>query len=167
MLELHSKRLRILPLNAENLKNLIDDPKLLAQQLSLTSSDNFLDSALQQALEIRLSKLLGDKENYIWYTNWLIVLKSHNCSIGGIMLKGTPNNKGEVIIGYYTLSDYQGNGYMTETIVVLKDWLLSQAHVKSVVADTEKNNFASHRVLEKAGAVFYKETADLYYWRFI
>lgn len=56
---------------------------------------------------------------------------------------------------------------MTETIYAMKNWLLSQPDVKSVVADTEKNNIASHKVLEKAGAVLYNETAELYYWRFI
>jgi len=167
MLELHTERLRIIPLNAENLRNLIDDPKQLAQRLSLMSSDSFLDTALQQAMKIRLSKLLDDQEHYIWYTNWLIVSKSHNCTVGGIMLKGLPNDNGEVIIGYYTLPDYQRNGYMTETIYAMKNWLLSQPDVKSVVADTEKNNIASHKVLEKAGAVLYNETAELYYWRFI
>lgn len=167
MLELHTERLRILPLNAENLRNLIDDPKQLAQQLSLISSDSFLDTGLQQAMKIRLAKLLEDQDHYIWYTNWLIVSKSHNCSVGGIMIKGLPNDDGEVIIGYYTLPDYQCNGFMTETIRAMKNWLLSQPVVKSVVADTEKNNIASHKVLEKAGAVLYKETAELFYWRFI
>ena len=167
MLELHTERLRILPLNAENLRNLIDDPKQLAQQLSLISSDSFLDTALQQAMKIRLAKLLEDQDHYIWYTNWLIVSKSHNCSVGGIMIKGLPNDDGEVIIGYYTLPDYQRNGFMTETIRAMKNWLLSQPGVKSVVADTEKNNIPSHKVLEKAGAVLYKETAELFYWRFI
>ncbi|MFJ7405968.1 MULTISPECIES: GNAT family N-acetyltransferase [unclassified Lysinibacillus] len=166
MIKLNTERLRILALNAENLRLLIDNPKKLELQLSLTESDSFLDAELQQAMEIRYAKLLCDKENYIWYTNWLIVSKSQNCSVGGIMLKGLPNDNGEVVIGYYTLPEYQGNGYMTETIYSIKNWLLSQPNVKFVVADTEKDNIASHRVLEKSGAVLYKETAELLYWRF-
>ncbi|MGE7840283.1 GNAT family N-acetyltransferase [Lysinibacillus sp. NPDC093712] len=166
MIELNTERLRILALNAENLRLLIDNPKKLELQLSLLESNSFLDAELQQAMEIRHAKLVRDKENYMWYTNWLIVSKSQNCSVGGIMLKGLPNVYGEVVVGYYTLPEYQGNGYMTETINSMKNWLLSQPNVKFVVADTEKDNIASHRVLEKLGAVLYKETAELFYWRF-
>ncbi|MFJ5788660.1 GNAT family N-acetyltransferase [Lysinibacillus sp. NPDC093197] len=166
MIELNTERLRILALNAESLRLLIDNPKKLELQLSLKKSDSFLDAELQQAMEIRHAKLVRDKENYMWYTNWLIVSKSQNCSVGGIMLKGLPNDYGEVVVGYYTLPEYQGNGYMTETINSMKNWLLSKPNVKFVVADTEKDNIASHRVLEKSGAVLYKETAELLYWRF-
>ncbi|QPQ35729.1 GNAT family N-acetyltransferase [Lysinibacillus sp. JNUCC-52] len=166
MNELNTERLRILALNEENLRLLIDHPKKLELQLSLMESVSYLDAELQQAMEIRHSKLVRDKENYIWYTNWLIVSKSQNCSVGGIMLKGLPNCSGEVVVGYYTLPEYQRNGYMTEAIYSMKNWLLSQPNVKFVVADTEKDNIASHRVLAKSGAVLYKETAELLYWRF-
>ena len=54
------------------------------------------------------------------------------------MLKGTPNEQEEVVIGYYTLPPYWGQGYMTESIIALKDWLLHQPNAKYVIADTEK-----------------------------
>ena len=44
--------------------------------------------------------------------------------------------------------------------------MLSQPDVRFVIADTEKDNIASHKVLEKAGANMYKETQELYFWRF-
>ena len=167
MIEINTERLRLIPLSVENLRLLIDDPKKMEIRFSLIESDRFLSSELKQAMEIRLSKLLGDEENYIWYTNWLIVSKDKNCSVGGIMLKGLPNEKDEVVIGYYTLPEYQGNGYMTETIYHMKNWLLNNSDVIYVIADTEKDNIPSHRVLEKSGAEIYKETDELYFWRFI
>lgn len=167
MIELNTERLRLIPLSAENLRLLIDNPKKMELRLSLIESDKFLIPELKQAMEIRLSKLLGDEENYIWYTNWLIVSKDKNCSVGGIMFKGLPNENGEVVIGYYILPEYQGNGYMTETISYLKNWLLNHSDVMYVIADTDKDNIPSHRVLEKSGAEMYKETNELYYWRFV
>lgn len=166
MMELNTERLRIIPLNAQNLKLLIDSQKKLELKLSLNEKKVFLDLETKSALKVRLTKLLDDEQNYIWYTNWLIILKAQNCIIGGIMLKGRPNENGEVIIGYYTISKYQGNGYMTETINQMKSWLLSQSDVTYVIADTERDNIASHRVLEKTGAIMYKETKDLFFWRF-
>lgn len=82
------------------------------------------------------------------------------------MLKGIPSEQEEVVIGYYTLPPYMGQGYMTESIITLKNWLLHQPNVKYVIADTETDNMASHRVLEKAGANLYKVTKSLYFWRF-
>ncbi|MEK5037111.1 GNAT family N-acetyltransferase [Sporosarcina sp. FSL K6-3457] len=116
-------------------------------------------------MEYRLTKVVNDKKSYLWNTNWLIVSEGNNCIIGGIMLKGLPNKNGEVIIGYYTHPTYQGNGHMTETMTRIKGWLLSQPNVRYIIADTEKDNIASHRVLEKVGAEIYKETEELYYWR--
>ncbi len=167
MIELDTERLRLIPLSAENLRLLIDNPKKMEQSLSIIESNGFLSSDLKQSMEIRLSKLLCDEENYIWYTNWLIVSKDQNCSVGGVMLKGLPNENGEVVIGYYTLPEYQGNGYMTETINTMKNWLLNQTDVIYVIADTDKDNIPSHRVLEKCGAKIYKETDELYFWSFV
>ena len=109
---------------------------------------------------------MEDEQNYLWHTNWLLVLKEKNCAIGGIMLKGIPSEQEEVVIGYYTLPPYMGQGYMTESIIALKNWLLHQPNVKYVIADTETDNMASHRVLEKAGANLYKVTKSLYFGGF-
>ncbi|MFJ6207554.1 GNAT family N-acetyltransferase [Lysinibacillus sp. NPDC092081] len=167
MIELSTKRLKLIPLNAKYLDLLINDEQSLEIELSVSSKEVFLDEELRQALKFRLSKVLENEENYIWYTNWLIVSKEENCIVGGIMLKGLPNEHGEVIIGYYIFPPYQGKGYMTETVRAMKDWLLRQSNVKYVVADTDKDNIASHKVLQKAGATLYSESEELYYWRFI
>lgn len=130
MIEISTKRLRLIPLNAKCLELLINEEKTLKIELSVSSNEVFLDEELRQALMFRLSKVLEDQENYIWYTNWVIVSKEKNCIVGGIMLKGLPNEQGEVAIGYYIFPQYQGKGYMTDTVRLMKDWLLSQSNVK-------------------------------------
>jgi RimJ/RimL family protein N-acetyltransferase len=167
VLEIQTERLRVMPLTAKYLQLLIEHEEQMVKELSLSKLEGILDNELKQALNFRLFKVLEDEQNYLWHTNWLIVLKERNCAIGGIMLKGLPNEKKEVVIGYYTFPIFQGHGYMTETIIALKNWLLSQPNVKYVIADTEKDNRASHRVLEKAGATLYNETESLYFWRFL
>ncbi|MCL1698110.1 MULTISPECIES: GNAT family N-acetyltransferase [unclassified Lysinibacillus] len=167
MIELSTNRLKLIPLNAKNLDLLIHEEKTFEIELPLSSKEIFLDEELRQALKFRRSKVLENEENYIWYTNWIIVSKEENCIVGGIMLKGLPNEQGEVVIGYYTFSQYQGKGYMTETVRMMKDWLLRQSNVKYVVADTEKSNISSHKVLQKAGAMLYSESEELFFWRFV
>ena len=121
MIEINTKRLTIIPLNVEHLKLLINNPRELELKLSLNESYSDLSSELKKAMEVRRSKALVDELNYIWYTNWIIVSKEKNHNIGGIMLKGLPNKDGEVVIGYYTHTEYQGNGYMTEAVSNLKN----------------------------------------------
>ncbi|MFT9817024.1 GNAT family N-acetyltransferase [Lysinibacillus sp. NPDC056185] len=166
MIELSTKKLRLIPLNAKCLDLLINDEKSLKIELSVSSKEVYLDEELRQALKFRLSKVLDDEKNYFWHTNWLIVSKETNSIVGGIMLKGLPNEQGDVVIGYYTFPLYQGKGYMTEAVRMMKDWLLRQSNVKYVIADTDKNNIASHKVLQKAGAILYLESKELYFWRF-
>lgn len=166
MVELQTERIRLIPLNAKYLNLLIEHEEQMAEELLLRKGEGSLDNELKQALYFRLSKVLEDEQNYLWHTNWLLVLKEKNCAIGGIMLKGIPSEQEEVVIGYYTLPPYMGQGYMTESIIALKNWLLHQPNVKYVIADTETDNMASHRVLEKAGANLYKVTKSLYFWRF-
>ena len=96
-MELKTERLRLIPLNAVNLKLLIDNQKAMELKLSLSHSDEILSEELRQAMEYRLTKVVNDKRNYLWNTNWLIVSEDSNCVIGGIMLKGLPNANGEVI----------------------------------------------------------------------
>ncbi|MGE7932906.1 GNAT family N-acetyltransferase [Viridibacillus arvi] len=166
MVELNTERLKLIPLNLENLKLLIHNQREVEIKLSLNASDEFLNEELKLALKFRLSKVMENLKDYIWYTNWLIISIDKNCTVGGIILKGHPNEEGEVIIGYYTIPQYQGKGYMTEAVNNIKSWLLNQPEVRFVIADTDKTNIASHRVLEKSGAEIYKETEDSYFWRF-
>ncbi|MGE7919871.1 GNAT family N-acetyltransferase [Viridibacillus sp. NPDC093762] len=166
MVELNTEKLKLIPLNSENLKLLINNQQEMERSLSLNESEELLSEELKKAMKFRLSKVMEDQQNYLWSTNWLLVSRDKNCTVGGIMLKGRPNEEGEVIIGYYTLSQFQGKGYMTEAVNNFKSWLLNQPEVRFVIADTDKTNIASHRVLEKSGAEIYKETEDLYFWRF-
>jgi len=98
----------------------------------------------------------------MWETNWKVILREENRSIAGIMIKGAPNDRGEVIIGYGTNEAYQNKGYMTEAIKGLIKWIFENPKALSIVADTDKNNVASHKVLEKNGFLKYNETVVTY-----
>ncbi len=85
MVELQTERIRLIPLNAKYLKLLIEHEEQMAAELSLSKGVGSLDWELKQALYFRLSKVLEDEPNYLWHTNWLLVLKEKNCAVGGIM----------------------------------------------------------------------------------
>ena len=164
-MELNTERLRLIPLNLENMKLLIKSKSKLEEKLGLKVTNSIIEEPLKSALIKSYDNMLKDSDNYIFNTNWEVILKDENRSIAGIMIKGTPNEKGEVEIGYGTDPNYQGRGYMTEAAGEIVRWLLDNPKVKVVKAETYKDNIPSHRVLEKIGMSKYKETQMLYCWK--
>ncbi len=59
--------------------------------------------------------------------------------------------KGDIEIGYYLKRSAWGCGYATEACRRLLQFAFQQTPLKEVVATFHKDNFASRRVLEKAG----------------
>ena len=162
---LESERLRLLPLTAEELAVALEDYEKMQTDLRLNITEATLDEELKYAMKVRLRKVLEDVKNYMWLTNWAIVNKERNKIVGFIMIKGLPNENGEVIVGYGIDEGYRRNGYATEAIKILKEWIFENPKAAFVIVDTEKTNIASHKVLINVGAVKYKETDELVWWK--
>jgi len=168
MFELQTKRLRLLALEVDELAQLIGDPEALERRLGLAPSlprDPALEREMWMVLVILLEKVIRHPRACRWYTQWLVVLKSENRRVGGFCSKGGPNRRGEVEIGYGTDPADQRQGYMSEAVAAATGWALAQRRVQAVIAETHKDNLASHRVLEKNGFQKYRETEQFYYWK--
>jgi RimJ/RimL family protein N-acetyltransferase len=68
-------------------------------------------------------------------------------------------------MGYGIDPSFRNKGYTTETVRALMAWAFANENYLSVVADTQKSNVASGRVLEKAGMHVYGETEEALLWR--
>jgi RimJ/RimL family protein N-acetyltransferase len=162
---LESERLRLLPLTAEELAASLENYEKMQLDLGLNITEAALEEELEYAMKVRLRKVLEDVRNYMWLTNWAIVNKEINKIVGFIMIKGLPNENGEVIVGYGIDEGYRRNGYAVEALKRLDEWIFENPKAAFVIADTEKTNIASHKVLIGAGAVRYKETDELIWWK--
>ena len=109
------------------------------------------DAHLRAAYGEMLRGSLDHPEDWGWYALWLIVRKDGKC-IGNLSFKGVPDN-GVVELGYGIQEEYRGFGYATEAVETILAWAFNQPGVTSVAAETEKDNAASRRVLEKCGFV--------------
>lgn len=165
MLEISTERLKILPLNEHTLELSITDFNEMEKVLGLTVTDKNIGLREKNVFKIRLNDVKNNHIKYLWYTTWIVISKSENRIIGHIMIKGYPNEKGEVIIGYYMQERYRGNGYMNEAINKLKSWIFLNLDVKYIVADTLKTNIISQNLLKKIGMEFYKEDDECLWWR--
>ena len=113
--------------------------------------DSQTDDVLQKAYKEMLQGCLDHPEQWVWYAIWIIECKDGS-HIGDLSFKGF-NDDGSVEIGYGIDEAHQGQGYATEAVNAAVMWALQQPGITRVEAETEPNNKASQRVLEKCGFV--------------
>ena len=107
------------------------------------------DAELKKAYAEMLEGCLRHPEQWQWYAIWMIELRD-GTHIGDLCFKGLEAN-GMVEVGYGILEEYQGQGYATEAVGAAMIWALKRPDVIRVEAETEPDNLASQRVLEKCG----------------
>ncbi|MGB3367672.1 MAG: GNAT family N-acetyltransferase [Acidaminobacteraceae bacterium] len=165
MIKLETERLILVPLDANDLASSIEDYSKMESDLGLKVTDTILDDEMKSEAEVMLKKVIDDSENYLWLTNWAVVLKKENKIIGNIVINGYPNQSGEVIVEYGINEDYRNKGYASESLKELINWIFRNLKSTGVVVDTKKENIAAHKVLENVGAIKYKETEELICWK--
>lgn len=146
MKKLETKRLAIVPCTA-------DSVHLLQSQ----QYDNGPE------IDRHLQELLKDPSLFTW-GSWLIIRKSDSRVIGDAGFKGKPDDQRRVEIGYGLLEQYRNHGYATEAINALIEWALANEAVEKVMAETDRSNLASIRVLEKVKMKKTIEKDCVIYW---
>lgn len=132
-LQLKTKRLLISPMSDEEMRQLIIETPIIE---------------LKQAYQEMLDGCLKNPEHRLWYTAWKISLKENKQLIGSAGFKGSAN-KYSVEIGYGIDEEFEGNGYATEATKALIDWAFGQEGIYFIEAETDSDNRASQRILEK------------------
>lgn len=72
----------LLPLQERNLALSVENYGEMETDLGLRVTNTILDDEMKYAMKVRLRKVREDKENYLWLTNWAVVL--NNTIIGGV-----------------------------------------------------------------------------------
>jgi RimJ/RimL family protein N-acetyltransferase len=79
--------------------------------------------------------------------------------IGDIGFHSAPSD-GSVEIGYGIVAAHRGHGFVTGAVSALTAWALAQPGVTEVRAETDPENVASQRVLDRAGFTLVDVTAE-------
>ena len=133
-----TKRLNIYPASDEQME------RLIARQTI---------PELKDAYQQMLDGCIAHPDKREWYAVWNIELNDDSkAPVGNLSFKGLEED-GILEIGYGTNSEYEGQGYMTEAVSAVVEWASVQNGVKLIEAETEEDNFASKRVLQKSGFV--------------
>ena len=132
-----TKRMMIRLMSDEEIENLIEASSL---------------DELRTAYREMLSGCKRDPENRVWYAPWKMTLKKDDTYIGNLSFKG-PAKDNVVEIRYGILPDQEGKGYTTEAVQAMTQWAFGNGDVVFIEAETEPENRAAQRMLEKCGFV--------------
>jgi len=163
-----STRLILKPLTHDQLIKYVNNDNSLENELKLNPSTKTISPEIKEALlETTLPNVSDYGKNHLFNTLWGIILKTQSRIIGDICFVGEPDENGEIEIGYKTDKEFRGKGYMTEAVNCLLEWIRVHEDIKSIFAQTAKNNPASSKVLEKNNFKKVGEDESLFNWRLI
>lgn len=151
--------IRIYPLSLAELKSIVED----------TSDHTFADGVIDETTLYPIKLKIGmmntlEVSLHPWFTYWAIYLPAEKTIIGLIGFKGLQDNTAEV--GYGTAKGYRNKGYMHAATKLLFGWAFEHG-LEQITAQTEKQNTASIRLLEKVGMVEVGEVEGLLSWKMV
>lgn len=85
--------------------------------------------------------------------HWAVLIKDSNELIGDIAVNRIDKRNNNCEVGYQFGSKYWGNGYATETLKMVLDFLLNDCEFYLVECKHTSSNVASGRVMEKIGMI--------------
>lgn len=166
--KIDTKRLTIFPLTYDELVGYLACDFSLERKLGLNLIERTISEPLKEVIEHLILPNL--KENLLlahYVSTWIIIDKIQNVIVGSFIFKGLPNENGEIEIGYGTEPIFFGQGYMTEAIGGLVQWAKNNIEITTLIAETEKNNIASQKVLINNNFTQSNTNKEMIWWKLV
>lgn len=165
-MQLQTLNLLIIPLTQAQLANYSTSDFSLENSLYVNTIPRIVEEKLANVIKNKILPSVNDtSKNYLYYTFWTIISKQENVMVADCCFKGEPNENGEIEIGYGTYPAFEGKGFMTEAVGEMVTWAFTQPNVKAVTAQTNPNNIASQKILQKNNFVQCGQTTENILWR--
>ena len=156
-----TERLVLFPYTQENLALFNSDLPRFEAEYGVVYRGEELDHLLAGFLKKLEGEIAADPENYLFFTEFLIVLKENSHIIGSIDFKYVPKD-GTTEIGYGMNPAYEGHGCMSEALAAFLAFG-KRLGIRRVLADTLPDNEKSQNVLKRCGFRFLKEDGNLWW----
>lgn len=156
-MELQTQQLRIIALDDEQFSLLIEGGDRLEKSLGVAITNEPLDANIVEALKWLYEQGLADKENFKWYTNWQIILKSADMIIGSANFLGKPDEDGQVELTFGLHKFGRLRGYEDEALTAICEWALTQDGVSSLIIEAEKSDVPALMIFERNKFVLAEE----------
>lgn len=161
---IQTERLELILLTPNQLKLWIEDIPTLEKELDCYYKAESMEGFFLEIVKSQYEITRKDPNNYLWHSFFFLIRKEDRVVVGSADFKDVPNENGEVEIGYGLGKEFEHNGYMTESIKAMCEWVLKQSDITSVIAETDLDGLASQRVLERCGFKQYK-AGETVWWR--
>ena len=158
-----TERLVLFPYTQENLALFNRDLPAFEARYGVVYRGEELDYLLKDFLLKLEREIAEDAANYLFFTEFLIVLKENSHIIGSIDYKYVPRS-GVTEVGYGMNPAYTGHGYMTEALDAFLRFGKSLG-LRSVLAETRVSNIRSQNVLKRCGFRFLRADETLWWER--
>ncbi|MDR1221518.1 MAG: GNAT family N-acetyltransferase [Tannerella sp.] len=162
-MELETERLFIKLLTLSQLKLWVNNIPLLESELNCKYDAEPTEGKFLDIINGQIEIIENDPLNYMYHSFWFIIRKSDGIVAGAMDFKNIPDQMKEIEIGYGLGKKYEHNGYMTEAVEKFCEWALTDEQIETVIAETEIDNTASKRVLERCGFKKYKEEETVWW----
>ncbi len=139
--EIETERLLIIPMTFELSSKTINNDNYIYEELNIKQVDEWPGKDIKDILPI-INNKLSLQSVPDGFDVWLFIDKQYNTIVGDGGFKGTPNNKGEIDLGYNIIESKRRQGYGFEAVSALIKWGLSQKDVKAITANCLKDNTA-------------------------
>jgi len=139
--ELRTERLRLVPLDADEMRLLLENWPALQQRLHAKAHPTWMtERQTLGAARRHRDRMLREPEAWMWWTFWQVVLAREGESVGLVDFKGPPGPEGGVVIGCSFSPAHWDRGYATEAVASLLAWAFGHASVRFIAADTDVAN---------------------------
>jgi [ribosomal protein S5]-alanine N-acetyltransferase len=159
-----TERLHLVPCTSAIVRVMMESPHELAPLFRATIPDGWPTPDLKEASPYFLSRLEEDPLAYVWLI-WVILSEEDRSVVGDIGFKGKPDDEGTVEIGYSIIPSFRRRGFAVEAAQGLVAWAGETGEVKTIVAECDRNNTASVRVLERLRMKRTEESGGAIRWR--
>jgi [ribosomal protein S5]-alanine N-acetyltransferase len=160
-------RLSIHPLRPAQLELYLQGNGRLEKLFNLRDTGRLVSGDIKEMVENetlpKLKRLEGN--NYLFLTFWIVVEQSTKTIVAELGFKGVPNEKGEIEIGYGTIHSERGKGFMTEAVGGMIEWAKTQPEIHFILAETDKLNTASIKIMEKNNFLLTETKAKMLWWK--
>lgn len=164
---LETTRLTLIPLTLEQLHLYVADTQQLEESLGLQTGHRVLaEPVLSIVVYFTIPRVQDPVLNPLFHTMWMAIDRQKQQFVAEAKFKGEPDETGTVEIGYGTYPTVHRQGYMTEMVAGLLQWATRQPGVRRVVADTEKRNIGSSKVLRNNGFRQFDEIEEMLWWEY-
>ncbi len=149
---IRTDRLELIPAPTEFIELLIANEYGRAGDLLnlIVPADWPQDDDARAGLSFHLKGIQSNPLELLWRIR-LIVCRSNRTVIGSVNLKGLPDKRGTVEIGWGVSPEYRRQGIAVEAAQAVIEWANSQPQVRRIIATIPADNIASIRVAEQLG----------------